>query len=245
MSAGAVAGAVVQGAGSVASAVGQYLVGSRANEIEEMNLEFQRGAYEQNYQNMVEQQAYARGLQERVFEREDSAVQRRVADLEAAGLSPTLAAGSAAGSGSVVPATVPRREAPQRGVQSKMMQISALGQIANIGRTLAEASLMGAQAEVASKTVESKVSEAEAAAYVAKLDAKYKHDLELYLASKFAEQGETGRFIDLTPEVRNYMIMEEDLKRKGSEAKVAEKEAELYTANKAISWIVPLLRLLK
>lgn len=45
---------------------------------------------------------YARDIQNQIFEREDNSVQRRVADLEKAGLSKTLAAGSGAGAGSVV-----------------------------------------------------------------------------------------------------------------------------------------------
>ena len=45
---------------------------------------------------------YARDIQNQIFGREDNAVQRRVADLEKAGLSKTLAAGSGAGAGSVV-----------------------------------------------------------------------------------------------------------------------------------------------
>ena len=45
---------------------------------------------------------YARDIQNQIFEREDNAVQRRMADLEKSCLSKTLAAGSGAGAGSVV-----------------------------------------------------------------------------------------------------------------------------------------------
>lgn len=45
---------------------------------------------------------YQKSLQRDVFAREDNAVQRRMKDLEAAGLNPNLAAGSAAGAGAVV-----------------------------------------------------------------------------------------------------------------------------------------------
>ena len=45
---------------------------------------------------------YQKSLQNQVFAREDNSVQIRMEDLKAAGLNPNLAAGSAAGAGSVV-----------------------------------------------------------------------------------------------------------------------------------------------
>ena len=51
---------------------------------------------------------WQRQAQERVWQREDSAVQRRVADLQAAGLSPVLAAGSAASSSGPISISAPQ-----------------------------------------------------------------------------------------------------------------------------------------
>ncbi len=56
---------------------------------------FQKESYLKNFE-------YQKNLQQQIFGREDNAIQRRVSDLQKAGLSKTLAAGDGAGAGSVV-----------------------------------------------------------------------------------------------------------------------------------------------
>lgn len=84
-----------------------------------------------------------RALQDQTWQREDSAVQRRVADLRAAGLSPTLAAGSAATTSQAMSPIVPRIG---NDTGDKLaMAMSMIKQKADISKTEVEKEVMELQ----------------------------------------------------------------------------------------------------
>ncbi len=93
-------------------------------------------ANKKNFDLQKENLAYQKDLQKQIFSREDNAVQRRVADLVSAGLSPTLAAGSAAGAGSVVSTSAPQRKSNFE----SMMALASVGTaLANQQKAITEA----------------------------------------------------------------------------------------------------------
>ena len=95
-----------------------------------------------NTVNQYGQLNYQKEVQKKTWEREDNAVQRRVADLNAAGLSPTLAAGSAAQASTPI-----QVGAPQFGnVQDKILKAQeSLAMRKQLAQTQAQIDLVEAQ----------------------------------------------------------------------------------------------------
>ena len=87
-----------------------------------------------NYKAQQDNLAWQKNTQRDIFAREDTSIARRVADLEASGLSPVLAAGQGAGTGGVVSTNAPQLDLPD----TSMLAINMLKQEADISATRAQ-----------------------------------------------------------------------------------------------------------
>lgn len=117
---------------------------------------------EKNFALQQAQQDWDKQAQNTTWAREDAAVQRRAADLQAAGLSKTLAAGSAAQSSSPMHITAPQMATPKMATLSQadvpVRQAYQLADIAGIVR-----SAMQQNAEITKTQMDTKLSEQQAA----------------------------------------------------------------------------------
>ena len=87
-----------------------------------------------NYNAQQDNLSWQKDTQRDIFAREDTSIARRVADLNASGLSPVLAAGQGAGTGGVVSTNAPQIDLPD----SSMLALNMLKQEADISKTRAE-----------------------------------------------------------------------------------------------------------
>lgn len=86
---------------------------------------------------------YQKDLQNRIFRREDNSQQRAVKDLLAAGLSPTLAAGSGSGAGQAINVSAPHAESNLSDIAPAIMSLMKMKE--DISNTVAQRELIDQQ----------------------------------------------------------------------------------------------------
>ena len=135
-------GGIISGLGSLIGAGTGIYNAIQNDKVAKENLALQKEHFQ-----------YQKDLQKQIFEREDTAVQRRVKDLEASGFSKWLATGQSAGAGSVVGTSAPQKQRQNLDMSQAIQGIYSLGEMmynmrqqeANIGLSNAQAGLLQSQ----------------------------------------------------------------------------------------------------
>lgn len=154
-----------------------------------------------NFELQKRQQDYMKEMQQRAWEREDSAVRRRVADLRAAGLSPTLAAGSSAQSSGPIGINIPQREAPKfstaqaafQSAQAYQSVINAMAQnhVLEQQADNLKSTQIGIKTDNAQKLMNAKAFKETYGEYVKTINKEYKQ-----------RQAESDTYLSLSPKAR-------------------------------------------
>lgn len=162
--AGAGIGSMIGPIGTALGALGGTVLGfmgrSDQNEQARQNREDQEKWNSLNYQNQLEQQRYMKDQQLLTQQREDNSVQRRVADLRKAGLSPVLAAGAGAAASAPIQVGQVQRDVYDRRENFEYpVLINSMTQAANLAQTLMGVDVASAQINQLNANTQGKIIE--------------------------------------------------------------------------------------
>lgn len=132
------AGEILEGIGGLINAGTGIYNAVKGNQINTQNYELQKDMF--NYQ---------KDLQKQIFEREDTAVQRRAADLQNSGFSKWLAAGGqGASSGAIINTQAPQKQFTPVDLQNAILGISSLSEMMyGKDKMIADTNFINANAE--------------------------------------------------------------------------------------------------
>lgn len=91
-----------------------------------------------NYRSQRKTLEYQKGIQKQIFKREDNAMQRKVQDLEKAGLHRTLAAGAGSAAGNIAPVKAPQIDANASEITQNVLSKKLMGAQIKAQNMLAE-----------------------------------------------------------------------------------------------------------